>query len=184
MRIWTFLIGQRTGAETTFEEIYRNLLDDAERAERLGYHGVLLAEHHFTNYCAVPTPLMLAAAVGQRTSRVRIGTAVIVLPLHNPVLVAEDIAQADHLTGGRLEVGFGRGYAPYEFAPFGADMDDSAAAMSDALDVLERLWSGQDVPNGGGRWPFPAITGPPSPAQRPRPPARHPWGSPPSFGTA
>jgi alkanesulfonate monooxygenase SsuD/methylene tetrahydromethanopterin reductase-like flavin-dependent oxidoreductase (luciferase family) len=184
VNLWTFLIGQRTGAETGFAEIYRNLLDDAERAERLGYHGVLLAEHHFTNYCAVPNPLMLAAAVGQHTSRVRIGTAVIVLPLHNPVLVAEDIAQADHLTGGRLEVGFGRGYAPYEFAPLGTDIGDSAEAMAEALDVLEKLWAGPDVSNEGGRWPFPAITVTPEPVQRPRPPAWYACGSPSSFGIA
>src|SRR5438067_6386711 len=117
MKIWVFLIGQRTSAETSFEDIYRNLLADAELAEGLGYHGVLLAEHHFTNYCAIPNPLMLAAAVGQRTGRIRIGTAVVVLPLHHPVRLAEDIAQADQLTGGRLEIGLGRGYAPYEFSP-------------------------------------------------------------------
>jgi alkanesulfonate monooxygenase SsuD/methylene tetrahydromethanopterin reductase-like flavin-dependent oxidoreductase (luciferase family) len=184
MRIWTFLIGQRTGDETGFDEIYHNLLEDAELAERLGYHGVLLAEHHFTNYCAIPNPLMLAAALGQRTSRVRIGTAVIVLPLHNPVLVAEDIAEADHLTGGRLEIGFGRGYAPYEFTPLGMDLADSAAAMTDGLDVLARLWSGADVSNPDGRWPFPTITVTPSPVQRPHPPAWYACGSPRSIGTA
>ena len=177
MRIWTFLIGQRTGAETTFEEIYRNLLEDAELAERLGYHGVLLAEHHFTNYCAIPNPLMLAAALGQRTSRVRIGTAVIVLPLHNPVRLAEDIAEADHLTGGRLEIGLGRGYAPYEFAPFGLDLESSHAAMADGLDALERLWSGADVDNPNGRWPFPTLTVTPQPVQRPRPPVWYACGS-------
>lgn len=171
MRLWTFLIGQRTTAETTFEEIYRNLLEEAELAEQLGYHGVLLAEHHFTNYCAIPNPLMLAAAIGQRTTRIRIGTAVIVLPLHNPVLVAEDIAEADQLTGGRLEIGFGRGYAPYEFTPLGMDLEDSSAAMADGLDVLEKVWSGPDVANPDRRWPFPPITVTPRPVQRPRPPA-------------
>src|SRR5215471_947949 len=171
MRIWTFLIGQRTSDRTGFDEIYRNLLDDAERAERLGYHGVLLAEHHFTNYCAIPNPLMLAVAIGQRTSRIRIGTAVIVLPLHNPVRLAEDVAEADLLTGGRLEVGFGRGYAPYEFTPLGLDLEQSRTAMSDSLDVLEKLGSGPDVSNSDGRWPFPSITVTPTPIQRPRPPA-------------
>ncbi len=178
MRIWTFLIGQRTTAETAFEEIYRSLLDDAEHAERLGYHGVLMAEHHFTNYCAIPNPLMLAAAIGQRTSRLRIGTAVIVLPLHNPVRLAEDIAEADQLTGGRLEIGFGRGYAPYEFTPLGLDLEDSPTAMAEGLDVLERLWSGSDVSNPDGRWPFPAITVTPQPVQRPHPPAWYACGSP------
>jgi alkanesulfonate monooxygenase SsuD/methylene tetrahydromethanopterin reductase-like flavin-dependent oxidoreductase (luciferase family) len=184
MRIWTFLIGQRTSAETGFEEIYRNLLEDAELAERLGYDGVLLAEHHFTNYCAIPNPLMLAAAVGQRTSRIRIGTAVVVLPLHNPVRVAEDIAEADQLTGGRLEVGFGRGYSAYEFTPLGLDLEDSSAAMAEGLDVLERLWSKADVSNRDGRWAFPTITVTPQPIQRPRPPAWYACGSAGSFGTA
>src|SRR2546425_2171893 len=138
MRIWTFLIGQRTSGETGFEEIYRNLLDDAVLAEGLGYHGVLLAEHHFTNYCAIPNPLMLAAAVGQRTSRLRIGTAVIVLPLHNPVRGAEDIAEADLLTGGRLGGGFGRGHAPYGFAPLGLAVAESAWATAGARGVPGR----------------------------------------------
>lgn len=184
MRIWTFLIGQRTGTETSFEEIYRDLLEDAQLAERLGYHGVLLAEHHFTNYCAIPNPLMLAAALGQCTSRIRIGTAVIVLPLHNPVRLAEDIAEADLLTGGRLEVGFGRGYAAYEFAPLGADLEESPAAMVDGLDALELLWSGPDVSNPDGRWPFPTITVTPQPVQRPRPPAWYACGSPRSIANA
>jgi alkanesulfonate monooxygenase SsuD/methylene tetrahydromethanopterin reductase-like flavin-dependent oxidoreductase (luciferase family) len=184
MRIWTFLIGQRTSDRIGFDEIYRNLLEESELAERLGYHGVLLAEHHFTNYCAIPNPLMLAAAVGQRTSRIRIGTAVIVLPLHNPVRIAEDIAQADQLTGGRLEVGLGRGYAPYEFTPLGLRLEDSAAAMADGLDVLEKLWAGPDVANLDGRWPFPPITVTPAPVQRPRPPAWLACGSASSFGAA
>jgi alkanesulfonate monooxygenase SsuD/methylene tetrahydromethanopterin reductase-like flavin-dependent oxidoreductase (luciferase family) len=184
MRIWAFLIGQRTSADTGFEEIYRNLLDDAELAERLGYHGVLLAEHHFTNYCAIPNPLMLAAAIGQRTSRLRIGTAVIVLPLHNPVRLAEDIAEADQLTGGRLEIGFGRGYAAYEFTPLGLDLQDSSAAMAEGLDVLERLWSSPDVSNQDGRWPFPTITVTPQPVQRPRPPAWYACGSAASIAAA
>jgi alkanesulfonate monooxygenase SsuD/methylene tetrahydromethanopterin reductase-like flavin-dependent oxidoreductase (luciferase family) len=184
MRIWAFLIGQRTSPATTFEEIYRNLLEEAELAERLGYHGVLLAEHHFTNYCAIPNPLMLAAALGQRTGRLRIGTAVVVLPLHNPVRLAEDIAQADQLTGGRLEVGFGRGYSAYEFTPLGLDLRDSAAAVAEALDVLDRLWSGPDVSNADGRWTFPAITVTPRPVQRPSPPGWLACGSPSSFATA
>jgi alkanesulfonate monooxygenase SsuD/methylene tetrahydromethanopterin reductase-like flavin-dependent oxidoreductase (luciferase family) len=184
MRIWAFMIGQRTGAETTFEEIYRNLLEDAELAERLGYHGVLVAEHHFTNYCAIPNPLMLAAALGQRTSRLRIGTAVIVLPLHNPVRLAEDIAQADQLTGGRLEIGLGRGYAPYELAPFGLDIEGSHAAMTDGLDALELLWSGADVARPDGRWPFPTLTVTPQSVQRPRPPVWYACGSPRSIAGA
>ncbi len=184
MRIWTFLIGQRVGPRPDFEEIYRELLGDAERAEQLGYHGVLIAEHHFTGYCAIPNPLMLAAAIGQRTRRIRIGTAVIVLPLHHPVRLAENIAQADQLTCGRLELGFGRGYSAYEFTPFGQDLASSATIVAEALDVLEKLWSGPDVANPDGRWPFPALTVTPRPVQRPRPPAWYACGSASSFGVA
>ncbi|HZU16799.1 MAG TPA: LLM class flavin-dependent oxidoreductase [Candidatus Dormibacteraeota bacterium] len=184
MRIWAFLIGQRVDARTGFDEIYRNLLADAELAEGLGYHGVLVAEHHFTNYCAIPNPLMLAAALGQRTTRIRIGTAVVVLPLHHPVRLAEDIAQADRLTGGRLEVGLGRGYAPYEFAPFGLDLASSAAVVGEALEVLERLWGGVDVSGEDGRWPFPPLTVTPRPVQRPRPPVWYACGSAGSFALA
>jgi len=127
---------------------------------------------------------MLAAALGQRTTRIRIGTAVVVLPLHHPVRLAEDIAQADQLTGGRLEVGLGRGYAPYEFAPFGLDLASSATAVEQALDVLEKLWSGPDVAGEDGRWPFPPITVTPLPIQRPRPPVWYACGSATSFAFA
>ena len=184
MRLWAFLIGQRTGPETSFQEIYRNLLEDAGLAESLGYHGVWIAEHHFTNYCAIPNPLMLAAAIGQRTRHLRIGTAVIVLPLHNPVRVAEDIAEADHLTGGRLEVGIGRGYSAYEFMGLSTSIEDSHALLSEGLDVLFKLWAGPDVEHSGPHWSFPTLTATPACLQQPHPPLWHAAGSPNSFASA
>ena len=184
MRLWVFLIGQRTSAETSFEDIYENLLADAELAEQLGYHGVFIAEHHFTNYCAIANPLMLAAAIGQRTREIRIGTAVIVLPLHNPVRVAEDIAQADLLTGGRLEVGIGRGYSGYEFMGLGTSIEQSQELLREDLDVLFKLWGAPDVSHQGPHWSFPPLTATPSPVQRPHPPLWHAAGSPSSFASA
>ena len=99
-------------------EIYRNALEQAQMADQLGFDYVVAAEHHFSSYGFLPNPLMLIATLAQHTKQVRFSTAVVVLPLRNPIQTAEEIAMLDHLTNGRLEVGFGTGYQQYEFQRF------------------------------------------------------------------
>ncbi|HTE84039.1 MAG TPA: LLM class flavin-dependent oxidoreductase, partial [Dehalococcoidia bacterium] len=110
-------------------------------AEDLGYDSVWLAEHHFSSYGYIPNPLLMAVKLAQVTRRVRLGTAVLVLPFWNPLRVAEDIAMTDQLTEGRLEVGVARGYQPYEFQRFGLKMDDNRERTDEALEVLLRALS-------------------------------------------
>lgn len=94
--------------------VYSNAIAQAKRADALGFDAVWLAEHHFSTYGYAPNPLMFAVKLAAGTERIRIGTAVVVVPLYHPLRLAEDIALADHLSGGRLEVGFGSGYQDYE----------------------------------------------------------------------
>src|ERR1700677_20791 len=99
-------------------DVINDAIEMAVRAEELGFDSIWLAEHHFSTYGLVGSPLMMAAAIAQRTSRIRIGTAVLVLPLYNPVRLAEEIALVDQMSMGRLDVGIGRGYLPSEFRGF------------------------------------------------------------------
>src|SRR5579885_1602877 len=103
-----FLLGS-PGLEPA-QEMYRRVLGWTVLAEDLGFDSVWFAEHHFSNYGYIPNPLMMAVRAARETRRVRLGTAVLVLPFWHPLRVAEDIAMADQLTDGRLDVGVARGY--------------------------------------------------------------------------
>jgi len=150
--------------------MYQRLLDWAQLAEHLGYDSVWFAEHHFSNYGYIPNPLLMAVKVAQATQRVRIGTAVLVLPFWNPLRVAEDIAMTDQLTAGRLDVGVARGYQPYEFARFGLSMDDNRERTDETLEVLLRALSEDGFEYHGKYYDIPETTIFPKPLQRPRPP--------------
>ncbi len=152
------------------EEMYRRLLDWAVLAEELGYDSVWFAEHHFSNYGYIPNPLLMAVKVAAVTRRVRIGTAVLVLPFWNPLRVAEDIAMTDQLTDGRLEVGVARGYQPYEFARFGVSMDEARGRTDEALEVLLRALSRDEFEYQGKAYKIPPTTIFPKSRQQPRPP--------------
>ena len=125
---------------------YHELFEQAELADRCGFDALWLAEHHFGAQSGVaPQPLLVALAAAGRTRRLAVGTSLIVLPLHHPLTVAEQLATLDALTGGRLSIGFGSGSAPHEFAGFGAPFEAPArhARMREALDLLERAWAGE-----------------------------------------
>jgi alkanesulfonate monooxygenase SsuD/methylene tetrahydromethanopterin reductase-like flavin-dependent oxidoreductase (luciferase family) len=151
-------------------DLYNDVLEQAEVAERLGFDHVWLAEHHFSSYGYSPQPLMLAVAVAQRTRRIRIGTGVLVLPLHNPVRLAEEIAMADVLSDGRIDVGIGRGYQPYEFERFGLDLADSRERYNETLDIILKALSNQTFSYEGKYFNIPPTTIFPRPVQTPHPP--------------
>lgn len=152
------------------QEMYRRVLDWAVLAEELGFDSVWLAEHHFSNYGYIPNPLMMAIKVAQVTRRVRIGTAVLVLPFWNPLRVAEDIAMADQLTDGRLDVGVARGYQPYEYARFGVSMEEARGRTDETLEVLLRALTQDGFEYQGRYHSIPETTIFPKPLQQPRPP--------------
>jgi alkanesulfonate monooxygenase SsuD/methylene tetrahydromethanopterin reductase-like flavin-dependent oxidoreductase (luciferase family) len=152
------------------EKMYGRLEEWAVLAEDLGYDSVWLAEHHFSSYGYIPNPLLMAVKLAQVTQRIRLGTAVLVLPFWNPLRVAEDIAMTDQLTGGRLEVGVARGYQPYEFQRFDIDMNDNRERTDEALEVLLRALTEDGFEYHGRYFNIPETTIFPKPSQKPRPP--------------
>src|ERR1043166_5351569 len=99
-------------------------LSEADRAEALGFDSVWIAEHHLSDFGLVGAPSVYAAAVAQRTRRIDIGYAVAVVPLHHPVRLAEEIAWLTHLSRGRVLVGMGPGFSPFEFGAYGVPLED------------------------------------------------------------
>lgn len=150
-------------------ELFSQLLHEVERAEALGYEGYFVAEHHFHEYGVLPSPPVFLAAASQRTSRIRLGTAVAVLPFADPVRVAEDYAVLDLLSGGRLALGVGSGYLAHEFAGFGVGPWEKRARFDEALSVIETAWRGERFTHHGLYYHYQDIALNVTPAQRPVP---------------
>ena len=151
-------------------QVYAEMLEMAQAAERLGYCGLTVPEHHFINILMNPNPFMLAVKVASVTERIRITTAVAVLPLNDMRRMAGEAALADVLTGGRLEIGVGRGAFPYEFERYGVDFAKSREIFDESLEVLIALMSGEEVSWDGDHYKFEPMTIMPRPVQRPHPP--------------
>lgn len=150
---------------------YEHMLEQVQRGEALGFEGVWFTEHHFNRYGgAVPNPAILGAAIAQRTRRIRIGVAVSVLPLHNPLFVAEDYAMLDVLSGGRLDFGVGRGSVAAEYQQLKVPEDTSPTVMEEATDLILVAWRGQPFSFEGEHFNYHGITLLPTPVQRPHPP--------------
>src|SRR5437899_12200757 len=115
------LMGSREADKPT-AQVFGEVAEQTRLADELGYTIAWFAEHHFSNYCLCASPLMMVAHCASITKSIRLGTAVVVLPLYNPARLAAEIATADALSNGRLMLGIGAGYQPYEFARFGVDI--------------------------------------------------------------
>ena len=127
---------RRGGGEFDSSEGFRDFIEYNVEAEALGFHGTFVVEHHFTGFGQVSATLNLLTWLGARTRTLRLGTAVIVLPWHNPVLLAEQAATLDLLSGGRLDFGIGKGYRYNEFAGFCVPMEEADARFDECLDVI------------------------------------------------
>ena len=150
---------------------FRDYLDFNVEAEALGFHSSFLVEHHFTGWNQVSATLMLLMALAMRTTTLRLGTAVMVLPWHNPVLLAEQAATLDLISGGRLDFGIGKGYRHSEFAGFGIAQEEAEARFEEAIEVITRSWLSRTRFSHHGRfWTFEDIVVEPPPAQQPHPP--------------
>jgi alkanesulfonate monooxygenase SsuD/methylene tetrahydromethanopterin reductase-like flavin-dependent oxidoreductase (luciferase family) len=150
---------------------YNDYLDFLLEAEALGYHGCFMTEHHFTGWGQVSAPLHMLTWLAARTTRLRLGTAVMVLAWHNPMLLAEQAATVDVLSGGRLDLGVGRGYRHNEFHGFAMDPDEAEARFAESLDVMTRAWTSAERFSHHGRfWHFDDVILEPPPLQSPHPP--------------
>ncbi|MBI2013921.1 MAG: LLM class flavin-dependent oxidoreductase [Candidatus Rokubacteria bacterium] len=172
MRFGVFSVVDHYPAELprTSGQFFGELLEQAEAAEQLGFDSFWVAEHHFHEYGAIPSPAVWLAAAAQRTRRIRLGSAVVVLPFRNPLQVAEDYAMVDVLSGGRLNLGVGSGYLRHEFEGFGVRVEDKRERFDEALDVVLRAWTGERFSYDGRFHTVRDVQLNVVPVQRPRPP--------------
>jgi len=152
------------------QHLYREMTRQAQYAEELGYSSFTVPEHHFTNALVHPSALLTAVHVAAHTRRVPIVTATTVLPFHNVPQLAGQIAQADCLTNGRIQVGVGRGAYQYEFERLQIPIEDARERFSDSLDLLVRLLSETDVTWDSRFYKLPPTTITPRPVQQPHTP--------------
>jgi alkanesulfonate monooxygenase SsuD/methylene tetrahydromethanopterin reductase-like flavin-dependent oxidoreductase (luciferase family) len=153
-----------------FPDVYRDELDTIAYAESLGFDTIWLTEHHFADDGYSPSIIPLAAAIAARTERVRIGFNLLLLPLHNAIRVAEDIATLDVLSGGRIDVGIGQGYAVHEFAGYGIARAERLRRFIEGLDVLQGLWTQDTFSYRGEHYTLDGERLQPKPVQQPTPP--------------
>jgi probable F420-dependent oxidoreductase len=146
------------------------VIAEAELAEASGFDSCFFGEHHQDRDGFLPSPLIVASAVAARTRRLRIGTSVILLPLHHPVRVAEDAATLDIVSKGRLVLGVGIGYQPADFRAFAVPMEQRVARFEESLEILRRCWMGERFSFRGAHFTLEDVQILPRPIQQPGPP--------------
>jgi alkanesulfonate monooxygenase SsuD/methylene tetrahydromethanopterin reductase-like flavin-dependent oxidoreductase (luciferase family) len=164
------LVSSPEHAARSDERMYQEVLEQIQYAEELGFDSVWLGEHHFTDYGNIPSVLVFAAAAAQRTERIRIGTAVLLLPFSHPVRLAAEVAMVDLLSRGRLDLGIGRGYQPKEFAGFGIPMEESRDRFDETLEIMRLLWAQESVTYHGRFYQLDDVSLRLKPVQKPHPP--------------
>lgn len=155
-------------SQTSFEVLYEMSLEQIAWAESLGFESVWLTEHHFCSDGYTPSPLVVAGAIAQRTKTMRIGTNLMLLPLADPVRLAEDAAAVSILSNGRFDLGVGLGYRQLEFDYFGRKLSHRPSLMEEGVDILRQAWSGQPIRIDGKRYRIDGLTVGPVPATPPR----------------
>ncbi len=154
----------------THAELYRDTITMVEAAEDLGFDTCWFTEHHFSRHDINSAILTTLAALAMRTHRIRLGSAVCVLPFWNPVRLAEEVAVVDLVSGGRFELGVGSGYRLHEFAGLGMRVEDRTGLFRESLDVLAGLWTGEPFRHHGRHYQIASRGLRPQPLQRPHPP--------------
>ena len=162
---------------------YRDFIAYVRDAEQLGFESIFLVEHHFTGSGQLSASLNLLSYLAACTTRMRLGTAVVVLPWHNPVLLAEQVATLDVLSGGRVDFGIGRGYRKVEFEQFCIPMEEAQERHNECLEVVLKAWTTPGrFSHHGKRWQYKNIVVEPAPLQQPHPPIWMAAGTPGGIG--
>jgi probable F420-dependent oxidoreductase len=148
---------------------FRETYELARLAEEHGFDTATVGHHHFMPG-NMADPLTFLATVAARTDRLRVGTGIFQLPIHNPVRVAEQVATIDQLSGGRISLGVGLGWWPLEYDVHGSNFKERGARLEEALRVLRLVWQQEETSFDGRFWSFPTLTVHPRPVQQPNPP--------------
>ncbi len=157
--------------DVSFSEFYRKMFEQMEVLDQIGFDQLWVTEHHFNYYGgALPSPSTFLSAVAARTRRIRLGIAVVVLPLHEPLQVAESYAMVDIISGGRLDFGVGRGSTMSEFRGFGLGYEDSPMRLRECMEIIQQAWSDDPVDFHGELFNYSNVRVLPKPIQRPHPP--------------
>lgn len=165
--------GARTKRSIGLEDSqgYETFVEYVVEADRLGFAQLFMVEHHFTGQGQVSASMTVLAYLAARTRNIRLGTAVVVLPWHNPVLIAEQVATLDLLTGGRVDFGVGKGYRKTEFDGFCIPMAEATERFDEAMEIIRKAWRTEGrFSHHGKRWHYENILVEPEPLQRPHPP--------------
>jgi len=168
MRFGTFSYNQArpwVPEKQAFEELLEQIL----LTERLGFDDAWFAEHHHSDYGMLASPNLIIASLAHRTKRLRMGNLVNVLPLYDPMRLAEECGMLDILTGGRLNVGLGRG-VPKDDMKHRLDRDTAQARFEEGIEILMRAWTGETFSYSGKAWGYEEISCRPQPLQKPHPP--------------
>lgn len=156
---------------TKEREIFHQALQQIVLAEEMGFEYVWFVEHHFlTEFAHSAAPEVFLGALSQRTTTMRLGHGVVLLPVNHPIRVAESVATLDIMSNGRAEFGTGRSGTPYQLAPFGVDLKDSRAMWDEALHIIPRIWTEEVFSYKGTFYDIPPREVIPRPVQDPHPP--------------
>lgn len=151
-------------------DFYEDRLQVVEAFERAGFYGYHVAEHHFTPLGMAPSPSVFLSAIAQRTTTLRFGTFVYALPLHHPLRLMEEICMLDHLSGGRIEIGFGRGSVPYEVTYYAQSADERQQIYAERLELLLKAFTSKVLDWEGRYDRFVGVPIEIEPLQKPHPP--------------
>lgn len=138
MEFGVFILAQQRGYHQTSQQVIANSIEQTVVAEQAGFHSAWYAEHHFNNYSLSPSPLMMVAHMAAKTRRIRLGTAVCILPLYHPARFLAEVGFVDTVSNGRLDLGIGQGYQEFEFERFGVNIADAYAIYNEFLDIIPK----------------------------------------------
>jgi alkanesulfonate monooxygenase SsuD/methylene tetrahydromethanopterin reductase-like flavin-dependent oxidoreductase (luciferase family) len=152
-------------------QFVEDLTNEALYADQIGMHSAWIGEHHFNSLGVNSSPEMVLAYIAARTKHIRLAPAVTVLPLHNPIRVAEQWATLDLLSNGRVDFAAGRGYDRREYLPFGVSFDDNQSIFDEGVEIVRKLWSadGKRIDHKGKHYQFEDVVITPQPVQKPMP---------------
>ena len=136
MEFGVFILAQQRGYHQRSQDVINNSIEQTVHAEQAGFNTAWYAEHHFNNYSLSPSPLMTVAHAAAKTSTIRLGTAVCILPLYHPARFLAEVGFVDTVSNGRLELGVGSGYQEFEFERFGTNIAESGAIFNEFLDLI------------------------------------------------